>query len=116
MGRSAVAVANPKFQTEASVTADAFDLSNDHSIDVSAISDERFCIRFAGGTVEATATIKAGDYDASGIGDLDVVIGSTAIKTITLETARFKDTDGLILIDLASTGAADGTIEAYKLG
>lgn len=116
MARSAVSVANPKFQTEAIVTADAFDLSNDHSIDVSEISDERFCIRFAGGTAEATATIKAGDWPSGAIGDLDVVIGATAIKVITLETARFKDNDGLVLIDLASTGAADGTIEAYGLG
>lgn len=116
MARSAVTVANPKYQTEAAVTADAFDLTNDHQIDVSGISDERFCIRFAGSTVEATATIKAGDWPSGTIGDLDVVIGATAIKVITLETARFKDNDGLVLIDLASTGAADGTIEAYSLG
>lgn len=116
MARSQVSIANPKFQTVASVTADAFDLTNDHYLDVSDVSDERLAIRFEGSTVEATATIKSGDWPQGTQGDLEVTIGATDIKTITLETARFKDNDGYILIDLASTGSADGTIEAYKLG
>lgn len=116
MARSAVTVANPKFQVAATVTADAMDKANGHSIDVSEISDERFVIRLAGSTTAGTVTFKAGDFPASAIGDLDVSLGATDIKTIILETTRFKDNDGLILIDIDSTGTIDGTVEAYKLG
>lgn len=117
MARSEVSVTElTAYQTAGTVTADAVDVTNEHFIDISGIPDEKLLIRLYGGTGAGfTATFKAGDYPAGGIGDLDVAVAANAIKVISLESARFKDDDEYILIDAASTGTATAaTIEAFR--
>jgi hypothetical protein len=117
MARSAVTVSEMLlFNTAYDVTADAVDLTEDHSIDVSDMNHSKVLIRFAGATTAMTVTIKAGDFSDSTIGDLEVAVGTTDIKVIVVESSRFLQNDGTILIDTASTGAVTGaTIEAYLL-
>lgn len=117
MARSEVTIASlTEYNTEGAVTADAVDVSNEHSIDISGYKDEKLLIRFDGGSGDGfTATIKAGDFPSGAVGDLDVVVAASAIKIICLESARFKDSDELILIDAASTGTATAaTIECFS--
>lgn len=103
------------YQTAGAVTADAVDVSNNHYLDVTSIKDEKLMFRLYGGTGAGfTATFKAGDYPAGAIGDLEVEVAATAIKVICLESARFKDDDEYILIDVSTTGTATAaTIEAF---
>jgi len=96
------------------VVADAVDLTNHHFLDVNSIPDGRVLITFHGSTASMTATFKAGDFSDASLGDLVVTVGATAIVSIVVESSRFKDTDGYILIDVAGA-TADGTIEAVKL-
>lgn len=117
MARSEVSVCSlTAYQTAGTVTADAVDVSNEHFINISGYKDEKLLIRLYGGTGAGfTATFKAGDYPSGGIGDLDVAVAANAIKTICIESARFKDDDEYILIDAASTGTATAaTIECYS--
>lgn len=117
MARSAVTVATAAYNSGVAVTADAVDVSNEHSIDVSTVNTEKLGIRLYGGSAAGfTATFKAGDYADAAIGDLDVKVTALAQKIVVLESARFKDSDKLILIDAASTGTATAaTIEAYEI-
>lgn len=117
MARSEISVASlTAYQSAGTVTADAVDVSNEHFIDVTNTKDEKLLIRLYGGTGDGfTATFKAGDFPAGGIGDLDVAVAAAAIKIICLESSRFKDDDEYILIDCASTGTATAaTFEVFS--
>lgn len=117
MARSAVTVTKMAlFNAAYAVTADACDLANDHSIDASEMNHSKLLIRFLGATTEMTATILAGDFSDASLGNLAITVGVGDIKVIVLESSRFLQDDGTILIDLASSGAVTGaTIEAYLL-
>ena len=106
MARSAVTIQKlTAFNAEATVTKDAIDATNDHSIDVSAVQDNKLLVFIeTTNTVAATFAIKAGDFSAKDVGDVSITTGSALTQVIALESARFKDTDGLILIDVTSTG------------
>lgn len=106
MARSAITVLSlADFNSEGTVTKDAIDATNDHSIDVSAVKDQTLTVYIeTTNTVAATFAIKAGDYSAASQGDLSITTGSAILQGVKLETARFKDNDGLILIDVTSTG------------
>lgn len=102
------------FNTAGAITADAVDLTNNHYLDVNDMQARKVLVTFHGSTAEMTATFKAGDFSDAGQGDLVVTVGATAIVPIVVESSRFKDSDGYILIDVAGAGA-NGTIEAVLL-
>lgn len=115
MARTKIVLTEPSFNASKAVTANAVDLTNDHYIDLADVVAEKIALVFTGGTADMTATIKAGDFSDATLGDLEFTVEDDGIMTVVLESARFKDSDGYILIDLASEGAADGTIAAVVL-
>ena len=113
MARSAVTVTEIDGYNSANViTKDAMDLSNDHSIDVDGLSDERVQIYFDVTTAPVTISIAAGDYEDADIGALSIAVTTASVTVVELESSRFKDEDGLILIDLSTTSTGVGTIYA----
>ena len=106
MARSAVTITELTQNADNTLTADAFDSSNNHSIDVSDVScvDLKVIIETLD-TVAAQFDIKAGDGQAADQGDLTISTVAAGKHTLSLDSARFKDNDGLILIDITSTGA-----------
>ena len=113
MARSAVTVTElSAYNTAATITKDAIDTSNNHSIDVSGLSDERMQIYFDVTTAPCTIEIKSGDYEDSVLGDLTITSTGVEVNVVEIETSRFKDSDELILIDVSSTGSGAGTIYA----
>jgi hypothetical protein len=116
MARSAVTVATmAAYQTTASITKDAYDIANDHEIDVSSIEDNKLVLFIeASDTKAATIEVKAGDYADASIGDLTITTAATGTTCVSLETARFKDSDGKILIDITSAAGATGNIYAVE--
>ena len=118
MARSAVTVADlVAYNTAYDITPDAIDLTNDHSIDITNIKSDLFIVMIENtSTLAGTITFNGGDfYSESGQGDLEVALGASEIKVISLESARFKDSDGLLTIDMASTGSLTGRIFAAEL-
>lgn len=117
MARSAVTVSKMLlYNTAYAVTADAADLSNDHVITATEMKHDRLLIRFLGATTKYTATINAGDFSDSSLGNLAFDVDTTETKVVCIDSARFLQSDGTIEIDLASTGVVTGaTIEAYLL-
>lgn len=116
MARSAITVGSLSLNAASNITKDAMDVSNDHQIDVSNIptGDLVILIETDAGT-KGTLTVKAGDYAQASIGDLAITLGASNVKAITVDSARFKDSDGLILIDLATTGTLTGYISAIQV-
>lgn len=68
------------------------------------------------GGADLTFTVKAGTYPpsiAAGQGDLAVVVpATTGVRFITLESGRFTQNDGSILMESTHT---TGTVTAYRL-
>jgi len=116
MARSAVTVATmATYQASSKITKDAFDITNNHSIDVSSVEDNKLVIFIeSASTKAATFEIKAGDYSDSSLGDLTIEEAAIGTTSVCIETARFKDSDGLVLIDLTSTAGATGNIYAVE--
>ena len=115
MARSAITISQPTYNGSASVTKDAYDIANDHSLDVSSLEDNKLTLFIeASDTKAATIAIKAGDYSESSLGDLEIATAAAGTTSVCIETARFKDSDGLILIDLTSAAAATGNIYAVE--
>ena len=115
MARSSVTVASAVLNAATAVTKDAFDIANDHSIDVSNVNTTKLTIYIETlDTHAADFTIKAGDGQAAGIGDLTFSTSAAGLRVITLDSARFKDSDGLILIDIVSSAGATGNIWAVE--
>ena len=117
MARSAVTVSKMLlYNTAYAVTADAADKTNDHVIDASEMKHDRLLIRFLGATTKYTATIVAGNFSDSSLGNLAFDVDKTETKVVCVDSARFLQSDGKINIDLTSTGLLTGaTIEAYLL-
>lgn len=104
------------FNKEYDVTADAVDKTENHSIDVSDMNHSKLLFRIAGDTATMTVTFKAGDFSDASIGDLALTVGATDLVVICVESSRFLQDDGTILIDVTSTGNVSGaSIEAYLL-
>ena len=116
MARSAVTIASPSRNSSATtITKDAFDIANGHSIDISSVQDEDLTIFIeTSDTTAATFTVNAGNGILSNQGDLTATTGAAQTIALDLESARFKDADGLITIDINSTGGATGNIYAVK--
>lgn len=113
MARSAVTVTEiDGYNSANTITKDAIDTSNNHSIDVDGLSDERIQIYFDVTTAPVTFSIAGGDYEDADIGALTITSTSAEVNVVQLETSRFKDEDGLILIDASTTGSGAGTIYA----
>jgi hypothetical protein len=115
MARSEITLAAAGINSANAVTADAVDTSNNHFLDVNNVKDENVVFRLYGGSDGFTAVFKAGDFSEASIGDLSIAVAASTIKVVTIESARFKDSDEYILIDASSTGTATAaTIEAYE--
>ena len=111
MARSAITVTElSAYNSSADITKDAIDLTNNHSIDVSGLSDERIQIYLETTTAPVDFVFKAGDYEDGVLGDLTVSATGAGTKVIEIETSRFKDSDELVLIDASSTGSGAGNI------
>jgi len=117
MARSAVTVSKMLlYNTAYAVTADEADKTNHHVITASKMKHDRLLIRFLGATTKYTATIVAGNFSDSSLGNLAIEVDTTDTKVVCIDSARFLQSDGKINIDLTSTGAVTGaTIEAYLL-
>jgi hypothetical protein len=115
MPRSAVTVATlTAYNDKVAITKDAIDIANDHSISVDGVRDGNLTIFIeTTNAVAATFTFKAGDFSGASVGDYVVSTSSAATNVIQLESARFKDSDNLILIDIVSTGVT-GNIYAVE--
>jgi hypothetical protein len=114
MPRTAVTVVTPAVNAGTAPTTTNLDPTNGHSITVG--KKRRLLVRinstFAGAK---TFTFKAGanpPASRAGLGDLVVSINN-AVRWVVLESARFKQTDGAIYLDVES--AATGTVEAVAL-
>ena len=115
MARSAVTICEMTRDASNVVTKDAIDIANDHEIDISTVQDEDLVVFIETlDTKAAVFTVKAGVGPRSIIGALTITTGAAGLKALDLESARFKDADGKILIDIASTAGATGNIYAVK--
>ena len=114
MARSAITIADLTangYNSEVEITKDAIDATNDHSISVAGIDDGKLTIYIETATTASTQfDIKAGDYSDASIGDLSFTTTTATTNVVQVESARFKDNDELILIDV--TGSATGNIYA----
>jgi hypothetical protein len=120
MARTAITVSDLVLNsTLANPAGTTIDATNHHVINDG--DCERLILRITNTTASTKiATVKAGDNPpalAAGQGDLSVSLtdGSTTPQTafVVLESARFKQSDGTILIDLAAS--MTGSITAFKL-
>lgn len=119
MARTAVTVAvlsKTGGTTPAGTTADT---TNDHVVNLGGYPLEEFVFRFTNTNgSDRVATIVAGDSPpafSSGQGNLDITVPATSgdMTVAGLESARFMQDDGTILIDLAASYA--GTVAAMRV-
>lgn len=121
MARTAVTVTSLAKNTgTAEAAGTTADTTNDHVITLPAgINSEHILIRLANTNgSDRVATILAGDNPpalSSGLGNLDVTVPATSgvMWVGPLESARFQQDDGTILVDLAASFA--GTVTAYSI-
>jgi len=115
MARSEITVQSlSAYNTAGTVTKDAIDITNNHSIDVENVKTSNLAVFIETSTTDAmTFAIKAGDFTDNGIGDLSVTSAAAQTQVVVLESSRFKDSDELILID--ATGTGTGNIYAVEL-
>lgn len=107
MAISVITPCKPAINAVATVTKDALDGTDGHSIDVDGISSEQLTVFIEMDTTVAhTIAFKAGDFEDAVKGDLSVALAAVGTTAVTIETARFKDEDSLILIDVTSTGVS----------
>lgn len=117
MARTAVTVNTLTANTAVEATDTTADTTNDHV--VSGVPCEELILRFANTNgSDRVATILAGDNppaDAAGQGDLAVTVpATTGVRWVgPLSSARFVQSDGTVLIDLAASFA--GTVTAYRV-
>jgi hypothetical protein len=113
MARSAVTIAQATLNSAVAITKDAFDIANDHEIDIKSFKDSKLALFIETlDTKAATFTVKAGNGPQSSLGDLTITTGAAGLRVIDIESARFKGSDGLVLIDIVSTAGATGNIYA----
>jgi len=119
MTRSEILVNEMKGGFAVAETADAIDKVNDHVVDVSGFKRVTLAFHLSAATLGDTITVKAGAGEPAfrrALGDLVYSCAGGAAEVVLgpLETARFVQPDGTILIDIAGS-TIDGTIEAYGL-
>jgi hypothetical protein len=109
MARSPITVTNlTAYNSESAITKDAIDATNEHSIDVSSLDDGKLAIYIETTSTDAmTFEIKAGDFSDASLGDITISTAAVALNVIQVESARVKDSDGLILIDVTGTGTGN---------
>lgn len=119
MSRTAVTVAALSRTGGTTPAGTAADPTNDHVVNLGGYPLEEFVFRFTNtnGT-DRVATIVAGDSPpalSSGLGNLDITVPATTGDMIIagLESARFLQDDGTVLIDLAASFA--GTVTAMRV-
>ena len=119
MARTAVpvvALSRTGAATDAGTTADP---TNDHIVDLGGYPLEEFVFRFTNTNgSDRVATIVAGDNPpalSAGQGNLDITVPATSgdITVAGLESARFLQSDGTVLIDLAASFA--GAVRAFRV-
>lgn len=118
MARSAVTLNKLlEFNTGSVATGDAIDLVNLHELDVANVADESLMIRIENtSAITGTATFVAGGYfSGSTGGDLVIAIGANEVIDVAIETARFKDSAGMVNIDVASGGSLTGFVYATEI-
>lgn len=120
MPRVAVTITNLAPATAVAPSAGTTaDPTEDHVVDVSGFPLEELLLVFANTNgSDRVATIVAGDSPpalSAGKGNLNITVPATnGVRWVTgLESARFLQNDGTLLIDLAPSFA--GSITAYRL-
>jgi hypothetical protein len=122
MARATVLVtACTKNAATADAAGTALDATNGHAIPASNYPLDSYLLRLTNTTAaEKIITIKAGDNPpaaSAGQGDLAITFAagdSTAVvKFVTLESARFMQDDGTILIDMAS--GTTGFVSCWRI-
>lgn len=102
--------------TNAGTVADA---TNDHVVDLGGVPLEEIVFRFTNTNgSNRVATIVAGDTPpalSAGQGNLDITVPATTgdMTVAGLESARFLQSDGTVLIDLAASYA--GAVGAFRV-
>lgn len=120
MARIDVPVYNSNGSDSVVVTPVDIDVTDDHQVDTS-IPYDKIIFYLVGDTdgvtpEDYTLTFKAGVGSLASLGDLSVEVLAGEFKEVTIESARFKNSDGLILIDAVFTGALVGaTITAVAV-
>ena len=95
------------------------DPTNDHVVDLAGIPLEEIVLRFTNTNgSDRVATIVAGDSPpalSAGQGNLDITVPATTgdMTVAGLESARFLQSDGTVLIDLAASYA--GAVRAFRV-
>jgi hypothetical protein len=117
--RSEISINEMKGGFAAAETADAIDKTNDHVLDVSGFKRVILAFHISAATAADTITVKAGTGEPAfrrALGDLVYSCAGGAAEVVLgpLETARFVQPDGTILIDVAGS-TIDGYVEAYGL-
>jgi hypothetical protein len=116
MARTVLTKSTVTRNTSNTATATAIDIANDHYIDLSGVADHNLTILLQPtNTATLTTTIKAGVGQALGQGDITIATAAAGLRAITIDSARFKDADGYILIDLVAGSGTTPTGNIYVL-
>ena len=119
MARTAVTIETLSRTGATSPTGTTADPTNDHSVDLAGVPLEEIIFRFTNTNAsDRVATIMAGDNPpalSSGQGNLDITVLATSgdMTVAGLESARFLQNDGTVLIDLAASFA--GKVYAVRV-
>lgn len=119
MARTAVTVEVLSRTGATSPAGTTADTTNDHIVDLAGYPLEEFYFRFTNTNgSDRVATIVAGDNPpalSSGQGNLDITVPATSgdLTVAGLESARFLQNDGTVLIDLAASYA--GKVYAVRV-
>ena len=119
MARTAVTIETLSRTGATSPTGPTADPTNDHSVDLAGVPLEEIIFRFTNTNAsDRVATIMAGDNPpalSSGQGNLDITVLATSgdMTVAGLESARFLQNDGTVLIDLAASFA--GKVYAVRV-
>lgn len=122
MARATVLVTEvSKNAATADAAGTALDATNGHALPASNYPLDTYILRITNTTAaEKVITIKAGDNppaDAAGQGDLAITFAAgdstPVVKFVTLESARFIQNDGTVLIDCAAS--TTGFISAWRI-
>lgn len=108
-------VRNTAVDAKQATVGTVINTTNGAVIDVSNINTDKLILHVTNTHSAAhDITIKAGDYSRSSLGDLVFEVALTSGEAmVVVETARFKDSDGNILVDFEAL--TEGTISAYLL-
>jgi len=104
---AAIAIAKmSEYNAGIAVVATALAAADAHTLDVTDVSSDKFQILIENtSTNPGTVTFTDGAvYSEGSQGDLEVAILASADKVICLESARFKNSSGLIAMGVAGSG------------